>query len=320
MRPVIVVLLTLTACAAEPSRPLVVSRTWSEARAGEALGQVSGVAVDAHGDVLLFRRADRDWDGLPVDDVPIEASTVLRFDGATGELLGEWGAGMFVVPHGLAVDARGHVWLTDVGSHEVFELSADGALLRTFGEHFVPGFDRDHFVMPTDVAVAESGAIYIADGYGNARIVQRAADGSFVREWGSAGDGPGQFDTPHGLAISPDGLLYVADRGNARVQRFTLDGAYAGEWSGPALGRPWAIAFAPDGLALVLDGGDQRESPPDRARIVEVALDGSVLGETGAYGTAPGQFIWPHDIAVGTDGSVYVVEVGAGRRAQRFTR
>ncbi len=290
---------------------------WPHLPDGMLLGQVSGVGVDASGGVMLFRRAARDWvTPLPTD--PIADPTILRFDAKTGALSESLGAGQFAMPHGLTIDAKGHLWVTDVALQQVFELDATGRVLLTLGERGVAGDDETHFNMPTDVAVADDGTFFVSDGYGNSRVVRFSPEGRFERSWGEVGVLPGQFVVPHGIALGPDGNVYVADRGNARVQIFDRDGTFVGKWESAALGRPWSIAFDADGLAFVVDGGDQPASGPDRARILEVDERGQIVGSFGSVGAAPGQMRQPHDIAVGSDGSVYVVEVGAGKRAQKF--
>lgn len=301
-----------------PAPELEVVHGWPVVADGELLGQVSGVGVEADGSVLVFRRGPKDWNGGPIPADVIEEATVLRFDAESGALLGSFGSHAFAMPHGLTVDARGHVWLTDVALHQVYELDASGALLRSFGERGVPGADDAHFNMPTDVAVAADGTFYVSDGYGNGRVLRFAADGTLLGSWGQLGVGPGQFITPHGIAIGPEGNVYVADRGNARVQSFSPEGTFLAEWKGEALGRPWSIAFGPDDLAYVVDGGDQPSSGPDRARILVADGGGAVVSSFGSFGNQDGQLNRPHDIAVSDDGSVYVVEVGQGKRAQKF--
>ncbi len=324
--PLAAAALGLAACAEEEVAPVpragayTVVPGWPEVAEGELLGQVSGVGVDAGGDVLVFRRADRDWNGGAISPEPIAAPTILRFDPDTGEERARLGAGQFAMPHGLTVDARGHLWVTDVGLHVVVELAPDGSVVRTLGEPGVSGEDALHFNRPTDVAVTEDGTVFVSDGYGNGRVVVFAADGQVLRTFGSIGTGPGQLLVPHGIALGPDGNVYVADRGNARVQIFTQAGELVSEWKSEALGRPWAIAFAPTGEPFVVDGGDQPVIGPDRARVLITDAAGAVLESFGTFGNRDGELNRPHDIAVGLDGAVYVVEVGSGRRAQKFDR
>jgi DNA-binding beta-propeller fold protein YncE len=176
--------------------------------------------------------------------------------------------------------------------------------------------DPRAFRKPTDVAFTPRGEVYVADGYGNARVARFSPDGRFLGEWGGRGRAPGRFRTPHGVAIDDGGRVYVADRGNARIQVFDLQGHFITAWRGPELGRPWGIAFGPDRCLYVVDGGDQDAERP-RGRILKLDRDGHILETWGTYGLGPGQIADGHDIAVGPDGSVYVVDVG-GRRVQKF--
>jgi peptidylamidoglycolate lyase len=315
------------ACADEtiepaPSRldPYEVAPGWPDPSTAADLGQCSGVGVDSRGRVLVFRRAERDWFGGPLPNDPIATPTIVVLDAESGEVVGALGAGLFVMPHGLTVGPDDDLWVTDVGTHEVHKLDRSGAVVLTLGERGVAGDDEAHFDRPTDVAVAEDGSIYVADGYGNARVVKLSASGEFLFSWGKPGDGPGELATPHSIALDGAGRVYVADRGNARVQVFEPDGRYVTEHKSEALGRPWALAFDRAGYAFVVDGGDQNLQPPDRARVSRLDPEGNLVTSFGSYGEEPGQMIWPHDVAVGQDGSIYVGEVGQGRRIQKFSQ
>lgn len=302
-------------------RPLAyrVVHGWPQLPSGELLGQVSGVGVDSRGTVVVFRRAQRSWPlsgALSTD--PIEAPTILLFDGATGRQLGAWGAGRFAMPHGLTVDGEDNVWVTDVALHQVFKFTPDGAPLLTLGERGVPGDDSLHFNRPTDVAVAPDGSFYVSDGYGNSRVVRFSKEGRYLFSWGRRGGRPGDFDVPHGIARDATGAVYVADRNNARIQVFDSVGHPLAEWKGPELGRPWAVRVGADGYLYMLDGGDQPTTPPDRARVLKLTRQGRVIGSFGSFGNYDGQFVWPHALAVATDGTVYVGDVSTGMRVQKF--
>jgi peptidylamidoglycolate lyase len=284
------------------------------------LGQVSGVAIAPGGDVLVFRRASRNW-GSANDTLslaPIPEPTVLRFRAGTGELAASWGANLFAMPHGLTVDHQGNFWLTDVALHQVFKMDPEGRVLLTLGERGVPGSDRTHFNRPTDVAPALNGSVYVSDGYRNTRVIEFDASGRFVREWGKPGSGPGQFNVPHSIAIDSGGRIYVADRSNARVQLFDSTGRFLEEWRSPSLGRPWVVRIAPNGSIYVVDGGDQPQQGLDRARVLRVDGTGKVVAEFSRFGNYDGQLVWPHALAVAPDSSVYVGDVGTGRRVQKF--
>lgn len=293
-----------------------VVRGWPSLPEGEILGQATGVGVDSRGAVIVFHRAGRMWiEPFPKDS--IAAPTVWVLDGVTGRLLRTWGAGVFIMPHGLSVDSEDNVWLTDVGRQQVFKFTSDGRLLLTLGERAVAGADSTHFNRPTDVAVRPDGGFYVSDGYENTRVMRFDARGRFLRQWGSRGSGPGQLDLPHGIALDSMGRVYVADRSNARVQVFDSAGRFVADWHGPLLGRPYGVAVGPDGSVFTVDGGDQPERPPDRAAATHLKADGAVIQRFGRFGNYDGQFWRAHDVAVAADGAVYVVDV-LGQRVQKF--
>jgi peptidylamidoglycolate lyase len=291
---------------------------WPQLPEGRVLGEVSGVGVDAHGNVFVFHRNDRSWpDSDVLTTTPIALPTVTVFDGRTGAIVLEWGANRFAMPHGLTVDDHDNVWLTDVALQQVFKFSHDGRLLLTLGEKGKAGNDSAHFDRPTDVAVAADGSFFVSDGYRNTRVMKFSPDGTFVTQWGARGSGPGEFDLPHGLAIDPAGRIYVADRSNLRVQVFDAGGRYLREFKGAAIGRPYDVAIAPTGTLLIADGGDQPDAPPDRSALVALRPDGSVIERVGRWGNYDGQFEIAHDLAVAADGSVYVGDI-TGARVQKF--
>ena len=294
---------------------------WPKLAEGVRLGQVSGVGVDSHRNVIVFHRAARVWSGEKLDlDQLITSPTLLILDSETGALLAQWGANAFVMPHGLTIDDEDHIWLTDVGSHQVFKFDLLGNLLMVLGERGVPGDDATHFNQPTDVAVAPDGSFFVSDGYVNSRIVKFSPEGRFLATWGTRGSGPDQFNVPHSVALDKQGRVYVADRGNARLQIFDSAGDFIAEWKGAQIGRPWAVRVGEDGSVYVVDGGDQRVWWPDRARILKFDTSGNLLASFGSYGKAPGEFTWPHALALAPDGALYVGEVSTGMRVQKFIR
>lgn len=301
-----------------PSPQYGVVHGWPVMPEGYMLGQATGVGVDSHGHVFVFHRAGRVWSD-PFPEAFIAFPTVVMFDGPTGRQLASWGADRFVMPHGLTVDRDDNIWLTDVGLHQVFKFSHDGALRLTLGTAREPGDDPTHFNLPTDVAVRPDGDFYVSDGYANTRVARFGPGGVLRSQWGVKGAAAGQFDLPHGIALDAGGRVYVADRSNARVQVFDGEGRFLSEWKGDDLGRPYAIAIGPDGHAFVIDGGDQPPAMPDRSRALRLTLDGSIESAFGRFGAYDGQFVLGHDIAVSPDGAVYVVDAW-GMRVQKFVR
>lgn len=312
-----VLLLFLTAVArAQPLHEVVPD--WPKLPEGHVLGLCAGVGVDAQNRVFVFHRSGRKWSN-PFPTEPIEKPTVSVIDGATGELLRSWGENRFIMPHGLAVDHEGNLWLTDVGLHQVFKCTPEGKVLLTLGERAKPGNDHSHFNLPTDVAVLSDGSFYVSDGYKNTRVMKFSAGGKFEFEWGAKGKGAGEFNLPHGIAVAAQGRVIVCDRENERLQVFDAKGGFLHVWKGPQIGKPYGIEIGPGGHLFVIDGGSPSLKPAERGKAVELDAEGSVIDTFGSFGSGPGQFQLGHDIAVGPDGAVYVAE-GTGARVQKFVR
>jgi peptidylamidoglycolate lyase len=307
---------SLSLPAAEPRHEVDVQ--WPQLPPSHVLGVCVGIGVDAQNRVFVFHRSGRKWSN-PFPKEPIAEPTVSVIDGATGVLLSSWGAGRFVMPHGLSVDPEGNLWLTDVGLHQVFQCTPEGRVLRTLGEAGVPGTDEHHFNLPTDVAVLPDGSFYISDGYKNTRVMKFSASGQFLYQWGSKGREKGEFNLPHGLALDGQGNVYVCDRENHRIQVFSAEGKARHIWSGPELGKPYGIATGPGDQICIMDGGLPSLKPGLRGKAVVLDATGRVLETFGSPGTAPGQFQLGHDIAIGPDGAIYVAEA-TGARVQKFVR
>lgn len=185
--------------------------------AGWEIGMVSWVTADKHGNIYLLQRGDK-------------ADPVIVVD-PKGKLLRSWGKGMFTTPHSIRIDPYGNVWTADARTSVVIKYSPEGKKLLEIAVGGVPNNCPNAFCGTTDVAFGPDGHVFIADGYRNARIIEYTANGQKIQEWGSAGTGPGEFRIPHAIVVDSEGIIYVADRENARVQRFDLKGKYLGEWS-----------------------------------------------------------------------------------------
>jgi len=305
-----------TMAAAQPKHEVVPG--WPKLPEGHVLGLCAGVGVDAQNRVFVFHRSGRKWSN-PFPKEAIDAATVSVFEGATGRLLFSWGEGRFIMPHGLTVDPEGMLWLTDVGLHQVFRCTPEGKVLLTLGEAGVPGADHGHFNLPTDVAVLRDGSFYVSDGYKNSRVVKFTAGGEFDFEWGTRGKENGQFHLPHGIAVDARGRVIVCDRENERLQVFDARGGFLAVWKGPGIGKPYGVEVSADGRIHVIDGGSPSLKREMRGKAVVLDAQGNVVEWYGGPGSAPGEFQLGHDIAVGPDGAVYVVE-GTGARVQKFVR
>lgn len=208
------------------------------------MGMISSVATDPNGALYLLQRGEG-------------ADPVIVVNRA-GRVLHSWGRGLYTMPHAVKVDPNGDVWTTDSVSSVITKFTPAGEKLL---EISVGGQPRPGKVSgTTDVAFGPDGRVFVADGYGNARIIEYAGDGRKVREWGTPGSGPGQFRVPHSLLIDSDHVMYVADRENGRIERFTLDGKFLGEWTG--FGKPMTLSFTADGGILVATG---YRNPPGKA-------------------------------------------------------
>lgn len=291
---------------------------WPQLPEGHELGLCAGVGVDAQNRVFVFHRSGRKWSN-PFPKEAIAAPTVSVIDGVTGKLINSWGAGLFIMPHGLTVDHEGHLWLTDVGLHQVFKFTADGKQLLVLGERGKPGADQAHFNLPTDVTVLKDGSFYVSDGYKNTRVMKFSAEGKFEFEWGVKGTGPGEFNLPHGIALDAQGRVIVCDRENERLQVFDAKGGFLEAWKSPLIGKPYGVAATPDGVIYIIDGGSPSVKAAKRGKAVGLNLRGLVFDTFGSAGDGPGQFRLGHDIAVGPEGAVYVAE-GTGARVQKFVK
>ncbi|SRR5579883_46125 len=262
------------------------------------LGTVSSVAADRNGVIYVLQRGD-------------QADPVIAVD-RQGRVLRSWGRGLFTVPHSIRIDPNGNIWTVDAGSSMLLKFTPEGKKLQEIAVGEVAtGADCAFPTLcgATDVTFGPGGRLFLSDGYGNARILEYTAEGKRVKAWGSKGTGPGQFQIPHGIAF--DGkLLYVADRTNARVQRFDTDGRYVGEWT--HLGRPFALKFVSGALwvsLMTLETG----GPGGRAApwIVKVdPSDGKVLGQV----EAPG----PHSIDVNEQGELFASGCCGGSHPMGF--
>jgi DNA-binding beta-propeller fold protein YncE len=245
------------------------------------MGSTSAIDIDRAGNIWV---ADRCGANTCVNST---LAPIMKFD-ASGKLLASFGAGMFVFPHGITIDRDGNVWVSDGQGrngkgHQVFKFSPDGKVLMTLGKAGEAGNGPDTFNQPSAVAIGRNGDIFVADGHGgdtNARIVKFTKDGKFIKTWGKKGAGPGEFDAPHALAFDSKGRLFVADRGNSRIQIFDQDGAFIDQWT--QFSRP-------SGLYI------------DRNDVIYVS--DSESREKAGYGNHPG---WKRGIRVGSakDGSV----------------
>jgi DNA-binding beta-propeller fold protein YncE len=275
---------------------------WGRLPDGWSFVEATAVAVDAADRVHVYNRGQH---------------PVIIFD-RSGAFLRSWGEGMTSRAHGITIGPDGTVWLTDDGNHTVRQFTAEGKLLLTLGDpdHPSPAQSGRPFHRPTHVALCpRTGDVYVSDGYGNSRVHKYDPKGRLLLSWGEPGTDPGCFNVPHNIATDAEGLVYVADRENHRVQVFDDHGCYQGQLNN--LHRPCGL-FAdrrnggrlyvgelPSHLAV------NAAVPNIGARVSIVSLKGDLLGRFGGAfaGEKPGEFVAPHGVALDSRGDVYVAEV-----------
>lgn len=282
---------------------------WPQLPANFVLGNPTGLDMDTSGNLWVFHRGSRRWPASGImPKEPITESTLLVLSSSTGELIRSWGAGLFVMPHGLKIDQQNNIWLTDVGLHQVFKFSNAGVLLMTLGEAGVPGTDAAHFDKPTDVAIAKDGSFFVSDGYGNSRVLHFTPDGKLIRSWGTKGDKPGQFVIPHGISLNYKGQVLVADRENNRIQVFDTTGRYIRTYTDRSFGVITCVRAVGNDILTADDlsfyGIGHQGS--DLIRLDSSGFQRARVGRSGGYS---GENTWYHALTVDSQGNVYLGDI-----------
>lgn len=284
---------------------------WQQLPDGWDLVEAVGMATDSQDRVYVFNRGEH---------------PLIVFD-RDGSFITAWGEGEFVRPHGIWIGRDDSLYLTDDCDHTIRRYTAEGMKLMTLGtsglasDTGVTGSDYrtitqpgGPFNLPTNLAVAPDGMLFVTDGYGNCCVHKFDAEGKFLFSWGEPGDGPGQFHLPHGIGIGSDGRLFVADRENSRIQIFNSEGEFLDQWTDVA--RPCEVFLDSDDRVFVAELGWHAGLPdpqPDRTggRVSIFSSSGELLSRFGGGKDPyqPGDFIAPHDIWVDSHGDIYVGEV-----------
>jgi DNA-binding beta-propeller fold protein YncE len=301
------------------------------------LGEVAGVAVNSKGHVFVFSRS-----GTTGPAYPATAAQLLEF-GPDGKFIREIGHNLYAwsFAHTVKIDKQDNIWVTDKGSDMVIKFNPEGRVVIVFGRKQeasdegtgplphpkppLPPIDG-MFRQVTDVTWDPAGNTFISDGYINSRVAKVDKDGNWLKSWGEPGHQPGQFNNPHSIAADAKGNVYVADRGNRRIQVFDEEGKFLRQITidvpvdpntRPAIGNkppatvtgtmapgaPWAICITP-GPNQVLYSSDAFPG-----RIYKLSLEGQVMGVLGESGKQLKQFGWIHEIACPAENELYVGEL-----------
>jgi hypothetical protein len=306
-------------------------------------GEATGVAVNSHGHVFVLSRGNTSGPAYGA-----AATQLLEFD-QNGNFVREIGKNLYAwsFGHTVRVDPQDNVWVTDKGSDMVVRFNPQGRVTMVFGrkqeasdretgplEHPKPPLPPEdgRFRQVTDVTWDPAGDIYISDGYINSRVAKADRNGNWLKSWGTPGNKPGQFNTPHSIAADAKGNIYVADRGNRRIQVFDTEGNFLRQMTidvpydpkaRPAIGNmpdlakieasggaktlmpgsPWALCITP-GPNQVLYASDAYPG-----RVYKMTLEGKVLGVLGESGKQLKQFGWIHEIACPSENLLYVAEL-----------
>jgi DNA-binding beta-propeller fold protein YncE len=307
------------------------------------LGEVTGVAVNAKGHIFVLSRGNTTGPAYAA-----AAAQLLEFD-AGGKFIREIGKNLYAwsFGHTVRVDRGQNIWVADKGSDMVVKFSPQGRVLMVFGrkqeasdedtaplKHPKPPLPAEdgRFRQVTDVTFDPAGNAFISDGYINSRVAKVDRNGKWLKSWGDRGTKPGEFNTPHSITADAKGNIYVADRGNRRIQVFDGEGTFLREFTidvpydpkaRPAIGNlpdlakieasgspktmmpgsPWAVCITP-GPKQVLYASDAFPG-----RVYKLSLDGKVLGVLGESGKQLKQFGWVHEIACPSENLLYVAEL-----------
>jgi NHL repeat len=309
------------------------------------LGEASGVAVNSKDHIFVFSRGSTTGPAYGAS-----AAQLLEF-APDGKFLREIGHNLYAwgFAHTVKVDKEDNIWVTDKGTDMVVKFNPAGRVVMVFGrrqEASDEGTEPLKHVKPplppidglfrqvTDVTWDPAGNAYISDGYINSRVAKVDKDGNWLKSWGEPGNGPGQFSTPHSIAADAQGNIYVADRGNRRIQVFDTDGKFLRQMTidvpvdpdarppigirvpqgNPTMGpgAPWTVCITP-GPNQFLYASDAFPG-----RVYKLTLDGKVVGMLGKSGKQLKQFGWIHEIACPSENTLYVAEL-LNWRVQKLT-
>ncbi len=277
---------------------------WAKLPEGASFLDIGGISIDAQDRVYVLNRSTE--------------HPVMVFD-REGNFLTSWGQGLFKRAHGSGVGPDGAIYCTDDKNHTVRKFTPEGKVLMTLGNEDQPsdtGYVQDPFDFfwslttiarggppfnrPTGVAITESGDIYVADGYGNARVHKFTADGKLLLSWGEPGYAPGHFRLPHDIWVDKQERVWIPDRENSRLQIFDSNGKFLDQWEN--VFRPTGLCIDDDGVVYVSELCLQ---------LSIFSPDGKLLVRWGTQENGPEKalFLAPHTIALDSRGDIYVGDV-----------
>jgi len=292
------------------------------------LGEAAGVATNSKGNIFVYTRTGSNATWGASRTFTHGGSRLFEFDRA-GKFVREIGEGVygFLFAQAVRVDAQDHIWVVDRGSNMVMEFSPDGRIVKNLGRkpeavgeggrgggrggNTGAGIPGDNFNRPSDVAWDAAGNTFVADGFGNSRIAKFDRDGRFLKSWGQKGTATGQFDLPLSVATDAGGSVYVADRGNRRIQVFDNEGVFQRQIGN--VGAPWAICISPGAHQFLYSSNSNDPNSMDGGEIYRLELDGTVLGKFGTAGKLPKEFGTVNAIDCRNPNELLVGEVGNWR-------
>jgi sugar lactone lactonase YvrE len=282
------------------------------------MGEGIGVARDSKGHVYTYTRSG--------------ATRLYEFD-EKGNFIREISPGnyAFEMAHGVRVDAQDNIWIIDEGTNMVVKFNPEGRPVLMVGRRPDPfeglptaatfyqnpnppmpyRFDR-----PTDVAFDAAGNFFVADGYGNSRVAKFDKEGRFIKTTGSRGNAPGQLNTPHSIQTDAKGNVYVADRGNNRIQVYDNDLNLVKSITG--IGSPWAVCITPGPHQYLYSSNSSPESNNSTqmatsGEIYKMELDGTVLGKFGKGGKLLSEFSTTHAMDCRIENEILISEITSWR-------
>jgi streptogramin lyase len=300
-----------------------VDPAWPQLPENISKGDSPALDIDSKGNIWVLQR---------------KAPCIHQYDGS-GKLIQAWGTEgkavkdvsdgpvdlTFEVPnpqiHQIKIDNEGNVWIVTWRLGVIYKCTPEGKVLQVLGKYKEIGTDQEHFGEPNDIVITKTGDMFVADGERNFRIVHLDKNGKYIKEWGRQGKGPGEFEVPHAIGVDSKGILYVADRGNSRIQVFDQEGKFLDQW--PNMIVPYDLWVDDQDFIWVCGYGPLRVKidyhlPQTRDELImKFDRNGKcVMNWTFINGPKPGELNTVHGIAVDSQGNVYTGEHGG--RAQKF--